>query len=180
MPPSAGEHHGENPERGGDGEILPDDVVDAAVLLRERNAEIAAQDSPHENEILLGKWTVEPVALLQVAPNRFVGSALIRERVARHRVHRDERGGRDEPDGDNPLKEALEGVGQHNDESLGVLDEVRVGVVRIGADGSVHDPLELWNLHVDEAPLVVGQVHGVLDEDALNLAERVHAGAWID
>jgi len=48
-----GEDHRQNTERRGDRKALEDDVVDAAVLLRERDAEVAPQRVADKDAVLL-------------------------------------------------------------------------------------------------------------------------------
>ena len=128
----SGKHHCEDAKRRRNGEVLSDDVVNAAILLGEGNPEITVEHVIQKNDVLLGDRPVQAIALLQIALNLLGRRSLVREGIARHGVHCDERRRRDEPYGDGSLDEPLEGVAQHSDERLGSFDQVRVGVIRIG------------------------------------------------
>ena len=93
--------------------MLADDVVDAAVLLRVREAEVAAQHVAEKERVLLEQGAVEPVARFEIGADLGVDDLLAAQRIAGHGVHRDERRGRDEPDRDDPLNEPLQNVDEH-------------------------------------------------------------------
>jgi hypothetical protein len=96
-----------------DREVLADDVVDLAVLLRERDAEIAARHVAEVAQVLQRQRLVEAVARLEVAADLGRHGARIEQRIAGHGVHAGEGRGRDEPDGEQPVAEASEDEAQH-------------------------------------------------------------------
>jgi hypothetical protein len=67
-----GEDDGEDAEGGRDREVLADDVVHLAVLLGERDAEVAAQQVAHVDQVLLAQGLVQAVLGLEVGAD--VGS----------------------------------------------------------------------------------------------------------
>ena len=68
---------------------------------------------PMIDEVLLEHGPIEPVTCLEVGADLGVDHALARQRIAGHGVHRDERRRRDEPDGDDSLREPLQSVDEH-------------------------------------------------------------------
>ena len=108
-----GKDDGQDAEGRGYREMLADDVVDLAVLLGEGDAEIAAQQVAHVDQVLLGHRAVEAVLGLEVGTDLLGDGLVAGQRVAGHVVHGDEGGGGDEPHRDHALYQSFEGISPH-------------------------------------------------------------------
>ena len=95
------------------GKVLTDDVVDAAVLLGERDAEVTLHHVADVDEVLLKHRLVEAVLGFQILANLDGHRFVVLQRISRHEVHGAEGRGGDEPNGDDALDQAFYRVREH-------------------------------------------------------------------
>ena len=104
---------GQDSERCRDREVLPDDVVHLPVLLGERNPEVTSGQVSQVDDVLLGQRLIQPVLGLEILADFRGYGPVAAHRIARHRMHGQERRRGDEPHRYNALDQPLDGVSPH-------------------------------------------------------------------
>ena len=136
--------------------MLTDNVVDLPVFLGEGDAEIALSEVFQEDQILRANGFFETIFGFEIGADFFRKRLVAGQWVARHRVHGEEGGGGDKPDGDDALYESLKGITPHQHGPLIRVRDVGIGEVDLRAHYTAFHVSQVRVYHVGQTALVHG------------------------